>query len=245
MKTFFLNRGYPNKALTAALARLSNTTSATQTKSTNNRVPLVITYHTINTKVVRILTRNFKLLQECQDTNAIFKEPPIVAYRRDKNLSDILVRSAAPTPPIQPGTTTCDRRVCHTCTHINYAPGINTPKGIFNITQSFDCTSRNLIYAVTCSKCNKVYIGETKRRLGDRFVEHLRYATQNSRDTPITRHYNEIPHTPSDLRVTGLLQSSGSDLQRWIKEQRIIYNYDTLASSNSNGLNIQFTAFKT
>jgi hypothetical protein len=246
MKAFFIQRGYPRHVLEAALERVSRLSSTTKIPDSNNtRIPLVITYHPINSKVVRILMDNFKLLQQCKDTKDIFKDSPLVAYRRDKNLTDILVHSAEPTNLIQPGTTTCDRRVCVTCAHINYAPSINGTTGSFDINQSFDCTSRNVVYAVTCSKCNKVYIGETKRRLGDRFSEHLRYATKNNRDTPITRHYNAIPHTPSDLRVTGLLHSSGSDFQRWVTEQRTIFKYGTLAGPDSIGLNVQFTAFKT
>ncbi|XP_072022881.1 uncharacterized protein [Amphiura filiformis] len=209
MMTFFKLRGYPEHVIQAARKRISNSSSTSHTENANNtRIPLVITYHPINSLVVKTLLSNFKLVQQCRDTKDIFKDPPLVAYRRDKNLSDMLVHSTDPKPIYQPGTTTCERRVCKTCAHINFAPSINGTTGSFYIKDSFNCTSKNIVYAVTCSKCNKVYIGETKRRLGDRFVEHLRYATKNNRDTPITRHYNEIPHIPSDLRVTGLPQTS-------------------------------------
>ena len=35
-----------------------------------------------------------------------------------------------------------------------------------------DCNSTNLIYMIHCLRYNKQYIGETKRRLKDRFNEH-------------------------------------------------------------------------
>ena len=35
-----------------------------------------------------------------------------------------------------------------------------------------DCNSKNLICMIHCLRCNKEYIGETKRRLKDRFNEH-------------------------------------------------------------------------
>jgi len=241
MMEFFKESGYPDSVINSALNRLSvDLTSIPIMKKTTGRVPLV----PLNTEVTKILMKNFNILQECKDTKNVFRDPPIVAYRRDKNLSDILVHSAEPQERKPPGTTTCDRHVCRTCQHVSYAPSINGNTGSFNIHQSFDCTSRNIIYAVTCSKCDKLYIGETKRRLGDRFVEHLRYATNNNRDTPITRHYNDSPHVPSDIRVTGLLHTSGSDFQRWVQEQRIIFNCGTLAGPDSKGLNVQFTAFK-
>ena len=42
------------------------------------------------------------------------------------------------------------------------------------ITDHFTCTSANVINCISCTLCKKVYIGETGRRLGDQFREHLR-----------------------------------------------------------------------
>ena len=47
------------------------------------------------------------------------------------------------------------------------------------ITDHFTCTSANVIYCITCTYCKKIYIGETGRRLGDRFREHLRNVERN------------------------------------------------------------------
>eukprot|EP00061_Rhincodon_typus_P011131 g35927.t1 len=44
---------------------------------------------------------------------------------------------------------------------------------MWKIAQGFTCTSSNLVYCICCSRCDPVDIGETKRRLGDRFAEHL------------------------------------------------------------------------
>ena len=41
------------------------------------------------------------------------------------------------------------------------------------ITYYFTCTSANVIYCMTCTLCKKLYIGETERRLDDRFRKHL------------------------------------------------------------------------
>ena len=41
----------------------------------------------------------------------------------------------------------------------------------------FTCTSANVIYCITCTLCKKLYIGETGRRLGNRFREHLQSLT--------------------------------------------------------------------
>ena len=48
------------------------------------------------------------------------------------------------------------------------------PKQSIKITDHCTCTSAIVIYCITCTLYKKLYIGETGRRLGDRFREHLR-----------------------------------------------------------------------
>ena len=38
--------------------------------------------------------------------------------------------------------------------------------------KSHTCETSNVICMIQCTKCNLQYIGETKRRLKDRFTEH-------------------------------------------------------------------------
>ena len=68
-------------------------------------------------------------------------------------------------------------------------------KRSIKITDHFTCTSANVIYCITCTYCKKIYIGETGRRLGDRFREHLRDVERNDNDAskPVARHFN-LPH---------------------------------------------------
>ena len=42
-----------------------------------------------------------------------------------------------------------------------------------NITDHFNCTTSNTVYFIEYSNCNKLYIGETGRRLGDRIRDNL------------------------------------------------------------------------
>ena len=68
----------------------------------------------------------------------------------------------------------CARARCKTCSFIYNVEKLSGPKRSINITDHFTCTSANVIYCMTCTLCKKLYIGETGRRLGDRFREHLR-----------------------------------------------------------------------
>ena len=64
----------------------------------------------------------------------------------------------------------------------------------------FTCISTNAIYCITFTLCKKIYIGETGRRLADRFREHLRDVEKNNTDAskPVAHHFN-LPHHPHSI----------------------------------------------
>ena len=140
--------------------------------------------------VKSIILSNFKLLQNDPETGRIFSQPPLISFKRDKNVGNFLVRSALKTNE-QPGTFKCARSRCKTCLFIVNTNKISGPKRSVKITDRFTCTSANVIYCITCTLCNKLYIGETGRRLGDRFREHLRDVEKNDKDAskPVARHF--------------------------------------------------------
>ena len=120
-----------------------------------------------------IILKDFKLLQNDPDTGRIFSQPPLISFKRDKNLGNFLVRRVSQTSQ-QLGTLKCARARCKTCPFIRNVEKISGPKRSIKITDNFTCTSASVIYCITCTFCKKLYIGETGRRLGDRFREHFR-----------------------------------------------------------------------
>eukprot|EP00061_Rhincodon_typus_P019154 g9566.t1 len=70
----------------------------------------------------------------------------------------------------------------------------------------FTCTSVNVVYCIRCSRCGLLYIGETKRRIGDRFVEHLRSVRDKRQHLPVVNHFNSPSHSLDDVSILGLLQ---------------------------------------
>ena len=60
---------------------------------------------------------------------------------------------------------------------------------------------------IHCLRCNKQYIGETKRRLKDRFDEHLRPVnrpTPPSRPTAVSDHFLSDNHSPNEIELVPL-----------------------------------------
>ena len=106
-----------------------------------------------------IILKNFKLLQNDPDTGRIFSQPPLIPLKRDKNIGNLLVRSAFQTSN-QPRTFKCARARCKTCPFICNVEKLSGPKRSIKITDHFTCTSTNVIYCITCTLCKKLYISE-------------------------------------------------------------------------------------
>ena len=178
MRHFFAERNYPNSVVTDALERVHNISRETALKpsesKSEDRIPLIITYHPNNLRVKDIILKNFKLLQSDPDT------------------ANSLVKRSLSTE-LEPGTFKCSRKRCNTCPFITNTVSISGPKNSTQITDHFDCTNRSVIYCIRCTACNQLYIGETGRRLGDRFREHLLDVKNNSQDVskPVARHFNQ------------------------------------------------------
>ena len=116
-----------------------------------------------------------------------------------------------------PGTFKGARSRCKTCPFIQNTGEILGPKRFVKITDRFTCTSAKVIYCITCTAlCNKLYIGETGRRLGDRFREHLRDVEKNDKDAskPVARHFNLYNHFKQHMAICGLSLHQGTTESR-------------------------------
>ena len=114
------------------------------------------------------------------------------------------------------------------------------PKRSVNITDRFTCTSTYVINCITCTLCNKLDIGKTGRRLGDRFRKHLRDVEKNDKDTskPVARHFNLPNHSKKHMAICGLSLHLGMMESRKNLEQKIIFQIGTL---NPHGINERFS----
>ena len=243
MSNFFSERGYPDSILSKALNRVQNVNreSTLEPSASDNeeRIPFTLTFHPNNLAARNVVLRNFKILQPDPETAPIFPNPPLVSFKRDRNLRNSLVRSSLPSN-LEPGTFNCSRKVCNTCPFINSKTHIRGPNGSYQVNDHFDCTTSNIIYCITCTLCNKLYIGESGRKLGDRFREHLLDVKNKGSDLskPVARHFNLPGHSHEHMEICGIYLHLGNNETRKRKEQRLIFKLGTLAP---NGINERFS----
>ena len=81
---------------------------------------------------------------------------------------------------------------CHTCAFLNCTIAILGTKSDFNIRNHFTCKSSKIIYCISQVKCCKICIGETGRRLSNRFGEIF-----TSKETMLTNLFRVILTVPA------------------------------------------------
>ena len=133
-----------------------------------------------------------------------FKHLPVVAFRRCPNIRDLLVSAKLPSNSTNPNP----QLPCATCPYISdrltsytfFSTGETC-----TIKSNLTCDTKNRIYMIQCNRCNLQYIGETKRRLKDRFNEHRRTIDNpNTKSKPTTadEHFLSSPnHTANDMQL--------------------------------------------
>ena len=218
-----------------------------QHKKSNDRTVFVTTYNPSLPNFNNIIKKYYPILTASDRCKNAFRDPPLLAYRRPRNLRDTLVRAKVKTPKTShsspPKITRCNDGRCKTCKFIAH----NTTSYTFHNTgqtrtihQNLSCSSDNLVYMINCKRCLKTdttlpsqYIGQTGRTLRERFGEHRR-GIQNNIDESVPIHFNLPHHTLNDVELIPLLKLRNSrDSYRYTMEQHFISTAGTL----KNGIN--------
>lgn len=215
-------RGYSRSFLRKCL----KTYSDRKEKKTKKLIPLITTYSTDSKKINYHLKQNFT---EYIGNTLVLEEAEVIsAYRKNRNLRDILVR--AKLESLQPRG--------HVPKYFCYRKYIQnrTDKTFFKITQKLHWLTTNCVYMIFCQNCGIQYIGETKNSLALRIRQH-KYNICNKKEiqTPIVEHF--ISHGWDALRAM-IIQSNQSwtDKDRKQKERQWVYNLNT---KQPFGLNIR------
>ena len=207
-KADLMSRQYYEKFIDEAFARArlidrNEALKKVESKSKDDRVVFAVTYHPNLPSVSKVVKKHWNVM--VNSSNAMkrcFPKPPMVAYRRPKNLREILVRAKVSTrrrtSRLKNGCKPC-HRACKLCWFIDHSSTHKCKRTgkQWKINAPIDCQTKNVIYKITCKKCDWfVYIGETERRLCDRIQQHRGYVTQKSlKNTSVgnTSTYQGIP----------------------------------------------------
>ena len=76
--------------------------------------------------------------------------------------------------------------------------------------ENLNCQSERVVYAIICSNCKAMYLGETSRKLQERFTEH-RSNINTKKSGPVAKHLKKSAHIWTFLQLPHLNMSKGKD----------------------------------
>ena len=147
----------------------------------------------------RSMTMQDQNLKEC------FAQPPLIAYRRQANLRNFLIKSKLPPPPERyprrdlKGTKRCGK-ACTACPFIEGKQVKINQEETWMINKHLICESFDIIYMLECKKCYQRYIGTSGRKFKFRLADHGGYITNQVVSRATGAHFNQPGYSLADCR---------------------------------------------
>ena len=147
------------------------------------------------------------------------------------------------------GQVQCEKRhECETCTSSLMCHNIKSLQTdhVYPINGTLGCQSNNVVYLIDCKLCGAQYVGQTKRKLHTRFLEHRRALLLWDDSYAVVKHFME-EHPQHHLRADNLpisvigieqiptLDSEEKNLQKRIEREN--FWIDTLVTWHPFGMN--------
>jgi predicted GIY-YIG superfamily endonuclease len=217
-------------------------------KERNNRVPLVLTYDKKLADASKTVKKHLDTLHEDEKLKKVFPDPPLISFRRNRNLRDLLVSARLPILPgddsyLKPGFYECPSKKCSVRQFIVTGDKFTSfvTKQNFPIIDHIHDKMSWLIYLITCKRCQQQYVGKTTTSLYTRFTGHKSdiklYKTPKGKQLPIGKHFNTHNHTIDDMSIIGI-----ESIRR--KENAIILHRESfwikkLCTLSPRGINVE------
>ena len=265
----FVRRGYPLEILDTAFSKVNAIdrnvllnledqevlSQVDSNQEINTPVPppeklfSITTYNPVGNPNQQLIKANWPMLGKSNTTLPLFKCRVIHGNRRAPNLRDILVHSKlkilSTTNRGVSGSTfrDCTTRTCRYCPRFNKTGIITslTTGRNSKCCKNFTCHSSNLIYCIKCTHCNMLYVGQTKRELKKRLVEHFSYITKPDLSQPLGIHFTQPNHPKLDAVEIYVLKyikaSPDSDLAKSLRDHHELKWIHRLRSALPHGLN--------
>ena len=224
LKNMLLDRNYPRRMIESAIKCARNVPRSEAIKNvvrdtTTRRPVFVATWDPRLPSLSPILNKHWRTMVMMDPyLKEVFPEPPLVAFKRTKNIKDFVIRAKVP-PKLNvrperkiPGMKKC-KKGCHLCPYILEEKIIKTDSFTWKINKTMNCETDNVVYMIKCQKCNNCYIGETERMLKERISEHKGYIRNNNAKEPVGAHFNSPGHDLSDLKVIILEKVKSTNTQ--------------------------------
>ena len=220
-----LDRDYKRNIINAAISKALEIPRKKAIERVNkktevaaNRPVFALVYDPTLPSLPNIIKKHWRtMIDSDPHLKEVFPLPPLVAYKRPKNIRDKIIRSKIPTTAqkrqkrVVPGMSRCNK--CPICPFVKEGKYVKSTATNYTVevNRQVNCQTKNIVYCITCAKCNIQYIGESERTLQERFSEHRGYVVNEKVNKTTGEHYNSKGHKVSDMQITILEKIFSSD----------------------------------
>ncbi len=246
LREYFLERKYPISVIDDAFQKVATMSQedALQpiTRDENVVIPFTVYYNPSLPNIGSSIHKYWDLLNLSSNYGVRhihnhFK--PMVAYKRPKNLQDYLVSSIYRKDDDSVSSSSmCNRRRCSHCQHITIGSSFTShiTDKTYNMRHDTNCSTKDVIYMITCKKCSKQYVGQTSQPVSKRMNSH-RFDINNCMDpafsTHVATHFNMDQHSMADFSFVPI-DCVTNGLDRLCKETYWIHKLKTLYPDGLN-----------
>ena len=250
LKSLLLARSYQEQLIDRAINKARSiprnvALRKVKKKKTSDRPVFVMKFDPRLPNISNIQSRHWRaMVSQDQYLKDCFKTPPLIAYKKQRNIREHLIRAKVPENSRHEkrqlnGMFKCGNQ-CTACPYISEGKSVKHKDSTWNINRSLNCNSYNIIYLIECKKerCrrseNYRYVGETKRPLKYCLADHRGYILNQKDNQATGAHFNLPGHSLSDLSVTILERVNQRD--ETYRKEREKYHIRRLNTFHS-GLN--------
>ena len=176
----------------------------TNPEEVKQSIPISITYNQTLPNIKSIVDKDWHVLQVNPELQERFQSSPIIAFRKNKNLKQIigsnttehnkkLIRSnnkvnGKSSPCISNTRTLCCKQLVSTTSFKS-----NQTNRVFKIFHNINCKSTFLIYSLECNICNIQYVGKSETTFNIRLNNH-RKDVKDPNALPADKHFTLPGH---------------------------------------------------
>ena len=235
---FFLKPGYSEKAVQTAIDEVAlierkELLHERQRVSKEAQTIIAADWHPLLSKIPIFLKQNFHIIENDPELGNIFKNRPMVAFRRTKTIRNYVVKNDMNKEKKPVGAKKCGK--CKFCRILSTKTEItNQNKEItIKLACSGTCTSKGIIYAARCKTHNCIYVGHTGEELQTRFSKHRYDIKSRPGNSELAEHFHRN-HTEEDMEVFILQTDLLDESEREFFEDKWICRLQTQGALNTD-----------
>ena len=202
-------------------------------------IPFISTYNPNNKGVSNMIKDNLSILKTDETwRNTLERNKFITCYRSAPSLGRLLMKSNFSTKPKEKsGAFQCKSPRCGCCKNMEEKEVIQFENGSnFTIRSRMTCQTKNVIYCLKCTGCNRLYIGQTKLELRFRMTLHRQHINDSKYGfLHVSKHIRECAKTKDiKFRVTPFYKMAvhSSATERDNRERHFILKFKPTLNSN-------------